>query len=332
MLTERPRSAQYSPPTSRHPAPQPSHVNHYSQPQPSYSPGTRPYALPNSYSTYRYPYGEEQLARQVHYLEGQVRSLADALHYTQQESAAARATSYNAFQSLIGVIASLDPEGRRTEERESLCFSSAPFACCSSSRSLLAVQAVAYAVSKLNRDLSPSTQQPNPFGYAAYSGSSWPTSNGAYFPTPRPSTGTSQFYYNRVPAVESYTRTSRPEARPDPVAPSHAHHHPDSAPYPPQPDVGRSHASPSNAEQATSYPSPRLSWGALNPPTASTAAQPSLPAAAAPTHDKMLGKTTSLPPLSALLNPAGGSPSFGNRRTFEAAEEDGEPAAKKQRQ
>lgn len=94
-------------------------MNHYTQPQPSYSPGTRPYPLPASYSTYRYPYGDDQLARQVHYLEGQVRSLADALHYTQQESAAARAMSYDALQSLIGVVASLDPDGRRAEERES---------------------------------------------------------------------------------------------------------------------------------------------------------------------------------------------------------------------
>ncbi|BGP24812.1 heat shock transcription factor [Rhodotorula toruloides] len=309
--TERPSSTQQSPPNSRHPAPHPSHVNHYSQPQPAYSPGTRPYPLPNSYSTYRYTYGDDQLARQVHYLEGQIRSLADALHFTQQESAAARATSYNALQSLIGVIASLDPEGRRTEE----------------------LQAVAYAVAKLNTDVSPSTQQPNPFGYASYAGSSWPPSNGTYpFSTPRPSTSASQFYYNRVPAVESYTRTSRPDSRPDPAAPAHPHHPAESAPYPPplQPDAGRAHAGPStSSEQATSYPSPRLSWGALNPPTSSSAHPP--PPAAGSANDKVLGKTTSLPPLSALLNPAGGPPSFGGRRAFDAAEES-EPAAKKQRQ
>ncbi|BGP08244.1 Flocculation suppression protein [Rhodotorula toruloides] len=311
---ERPASRQHSPPNSRHPAPHPSHMNHYTQPQPSYSPGTRPYPLPASYSTYRYPYGDDQLARQVHYLEGQVRSLADALHYTQQESAAARAMSYDALQSLIGVVASLDPDGRRAEE----------------------LQAVAYAVSKLNADVSPSTQNPNPFSYAS-SGSSWPPSNGTYpFPTPRPSTSASQFYYNRVPAVESYTRTSRPDSRPDPAAPTHPHHPAESAPYPPQPqpqpDAGRApHAA---TEQATSYPSPRMSWGALNPPTSSSSsAHPPPSTAAAPAHDKALGKTTSLPPLSALLNPAGGPPSFGGRRAFDApAEENGEPAAKKQRQ
>ncbi|GJN92530.1 hypothetical protein Rhopal_005560-T1 [Rhodotorula paludigena] len=139
---EYPASTRTSPPSyPRHAPPPPT----YSFPH-AYSPGTRAYPLPHTttYPSYRYSYTEEPLARQVHALEGQVRGLSEALYYSQQEFMSARTTSYGVLQTLLGVVASLDPEGRKKDE----------------------LQAASYALSKIAPDASPTQAYSNPFPFA----------------------------------------------------------------------------------------------------------------------------------------------------------------------
>ncbi|BGP42033.1 Flocculation suppression protein [Rhodotorula kratochvilovae] len=254
-------SGRASPPYPRQPLPPPQPAAY--APSHQYSPGTRAYGLPptTSYSGYRYSYSEEPLARQVHALEGQVRSLSDGLYYSQQEFVATRTVSYSVLQSMLSVMASLDPEGRKRDE----------------------IQAASAALAKLSPNASPHYPYPNPFAYS-FNPSGWPASHA--FPSPRPSTAqsASQFYYNRIPAAESYTRTSRSDSRTDPAAPAPR---PATQPAPfmgvgvfalfsstpydgtkhqppifPPPYASSRPQSAGAGSNSASYPSPRLSWGA----------------------------------------------------------------------
>ncbi|BGP50212.1 Flocculation suppression protein [Rhodotorula kratochvilovae] len=330
-------SGRASPPYPRQPPPPPQPAAY--APSHQYSPGTRAYGLPptTSYSGYRYSYSEEPLARQVHALEGQVRSLSDALYYSQQEFVATRTASYGVLQSMLSVVASLDPEGRKRDE----------------------IQAASAALAKLSPDASPHYPYPNPFAYS-FNPSGWPASHA--FPSPRPSTAqsASQFYYNRIPAAESYTRTSRSDSRTDPAAPAPrpatqpapsmgvgvfasssstpydgTKHQPPTLPPPHASSRPQSAGAGSNS---ASYPSPRLSWGAR--PDSRSGGGP--PGQFGTSNGQQGGDgkggraTTTLPPLSSLLNPAGGPApphSFGGeRRLFDAPDDADERAHKKQRQ
>ncbi|GAA6012214.1 hypothetical protein JCM10207_002763 [Rhodosporidiobolus poonsookiae] len=320
---------------SRHAAPHPPAPPSFaSTANPAYSPGTRAYHIPpaSSYPGLRHPYGDDALARQVHSLEAQVRSLGDALYHTQHELAAQRSSTFGIMHSLLSVVASMDSEGRRKDELE----------------------ACAFALSKLSPEASPTQFGYGPFVAPHYGGPGMPSWSSYPFPmgtlhSPRPSTSTSQqFYYNRVPAVESYTRASRPDVslpadgptRPPSrsadgayAPPSANHDHPSkaalshsaSAPLPPPSRPSSSQAAATHSH-AHSYPSPRLSWagGASGGPNAPGAAEASN------------GRTTTLPPLSSLLNPTGPPPPFGSStghgRTLEGVQEEDERARKKLRQ
>lgn len=116
----RPSLGLVSPTYARHPPPPPIQPTAYVPPH-QFSPGTRSYGLPppSLHSRYRHSYTEEPLARQVSVLEGQVRSLSDALHFSQQEFVAMRTTSYSVLQSVLGIVSNLDSEGRQRDEGES---------------------------------------------------------------------------------------------------------------------------------------------------------------------------------------------------------------------
>ncbi|GAA6048854.1 hypothetical protein JCM3770_003653 [Rhodotorula araucariae] len=325
-------SGPVSPPYPRQPPPPPPAA--FAPPY-QYSPGTRVYGLPptSSHSGYRYSYSEEPLARQVHALEGQVRSLGDALYYSQQEFAATRTASYSVMQSMLSVVASLDPEGRKRDE----------------------IQAAASALAKLSPDASPLYPYPNPFAYS-FNPSPWPSSHA--FPSPRPSTAqsASQFYHVRIPAAESYTRTTapapRPATQPTPSVSVQAfasgHASTSSTAYDAENQPGSILAAPHPSSRpqsagagstSASYPSPRLSWGVPRPDSRGFGGPPGQfgPASGQATGEGMgVRAQTTLPPLSSLLNPAGGPApphSFGSdRRLFDTAEEADERARKKQRQ
>ncbi|GAA5969560.1 hypothetical protein JCM11641_008159 [Rhodosporidiobolus odoratus] len=320
---------------------------------------------PNGRSSYLPPAGppppnpryaplEETLGRQVHTLEGQVRELAQALYHTQNEAAVFRSTSYGVMHSLLSLTASMDLEGRRKEE----------------------IEACSFALSKLGQDSVPQYCPQGNMAYPQYgnsTSSAWsafygPPANPFY--SPRPSTAAShQFYYNRVPAAESYARSSRPDLSTAPFPPSQPlgdsrppssaaisyatmtaapslSSHPTStsssfdassaakalpppAPGTALPPMGQ--PMPSTASIAASYPhgypSPRSSWpglgvagGAVGEPGGGGA-----------------GASTKLPPLSSLLNPSAGPPTFsrqtnGERRSLEGGMGEDERAKKKMRQ
>ncbi|GAA6031637.1 hypothetical protein JCM8097_006560 [Rhodosporidiobolus ruineniae] len=355
-----PQTNTRSPPHPRHAVPLPSGAA-YPPSNPAYSPGTRSYHLPPTapYPGMRYSHAtEDPYARQVYSLESQVRQLGEALYHTQHEFAVYRTSAYGVLHSMLGLVASMDPEGRRKEE----------------------VEACSFALAKLSPEASP-TQNPHstfpyppPYGahpsWSAYPFGAPPPSSLLH--SPRPSTSASQqFYYNRVPAVESYTRSSRPEPAP-PSSSSHPHHqHPaESRPssaahhaYPPSaptshgssssgtPSFDPSFSKPSQPAAAPSsnalpplarppssgppshpfastqqaYPSPRLSWAGGGPGAGAPGSRPGSRGG-----DAAGGKAgTTLPPLSSLLNPAG-PPVSAERRGAE--ETDDERARKKLRQ
>ncbi|GAA5899750.1 hypothetical protein JCM6882_005426 [Rhodosporidiobolus microsporus] len=353
-------SATHSPPLHSRAVPHPPGIAPYPPANPSYSPTTRAYPTlpPTSYPGLRYPASEDPLVRQIQALEGQVRGLGEALYATQHEAAVYRTNSYAVLHSLLGLVASMDPDGRRKEE----------------------VEACSFALAKLSPEASPSAQaHPPTFAYAPPYGYPPPGWSAAYpfgapptslLHSPRPSTSASQqFYYNRVPAVESYTRSSRGEPAP-------AAHHPAPAPPPAQrsrapsfsghvpgsvssgstssahpsatphtfdkpsapssstlPPIGRpsdAHSSfSSSGPLSGAYPSPRLSWAGAGPGPVSRPGSSGAEMGPGP------GKaSTTLPPLSSLLNPAGPPPSFSSsseRRTLDG-ELDDERARKKLRQ
>jgi len=361
----RPPSGHVSPTYARHPPPPPIQPTAYVVPH-QYSPGTRTYPLPPSSlpPNYRYPYAEEPLARQVSTLEGQVRSLSDALHFSQQEFVGMRNASHAVLQAMLGIVARLDPEGQHGEEGESAEAiegseperrADLPFP------PSLAVQAASAALAKLHPDTAPPQPYPNPFAYAT--GLAWPTSHS--FPSPRPSTAQSQFYYNRIPAAESYTRSSRSDSRQDPSAAAQLTSRPGTAA-----DIRSSIStlpSPRPPSSSAAYESTRPASSALGP--AQLAARPrsagpppsgSYSTWAAPRPDCHLGghgapasygsangagpetdvgkaaPMTTLPPLSSLLNPSSGPApphSFGeDERGIDAFDDADERARKKQRQ
>ncbi|GAA5859458.1 hypothetical protein JCM8547_006833 [Rhodosporidiobolus lusitaniae] len=369
---ERNEGGGHSPPPSFHrragqPAPTAAPLG-FPPSDPSYSPGTRAHPLhpTSSFASSRYAQPDDPVARQLFTLESQVQSLSEGLYRAQHEFAAYRSTSASVLQTLLGIVASLDPEGRRKEE----------------------IEACAFALSKLGPETSPQqfnhpafSSFPPAYGSAppwAYPFGGPPGTAGGVLQSPRPSTSNShQFYYNRVPAVESYTRGSRPEppshhhshqhtsgsssesrppssAVPPPYHYPPSHHHPPQhnghAPHPPSHENGTKpppppHPAPSAAAAAShssrppssgphavpssfshSYPSPRLSWaggGASRPDSA--------------TGERERKPTTTLPPLSSLLNPVGGGlPPFngGERRGLPdgMGESEEERARKKVRQ
>ncbi|GAA5837495.1 hypothetical protein JCM11251_002122 [Rhodosporidiobolus azoricus] len=329
-----------SPPHHPRPILPPAGIAPYPPSNPSYSPTTRIYPSlpPTSFSAVRYPSSEDPVARQIQALEGQVRGLGEALYATQHEAATYRSSSYSVLHSLLGLVASLDVDGRRKDE----------------------VEACSFALAKLSPEASPSVQaHPPPFAYIPPYGYPPPAWSAAYpfgappaslLHSPRPTSASQQFYYNRVPAVESYTRSSRgepgaasqPQQGPCPLgqrsrAPSFNRPHSSAGAVPTSsqtldrppsasalPPLGRSDGSSpfASGAQHGAYPSPRLSWagaGAHSRPGSASGGGPSK-------------SSTTLPPLSSLLNPSGSPPSFessGERRTLE---EENERARKKLRQ
>ncbi|GAA5899715.1 hypothetical protein JCM8208_004544 [Rhodotorula glutinis] len=336
----RPPSGRVSPTYARHPPPPPIQPTTYVVPH-QFSPGTRTYPLPPSSlsSGYRYPYTEEPLVRQVSTLEGQVRSLSDALHYSQQEFVGMRNASHAVLQTMLGIVARLDPDGQQSDE----------------------IQAASAALAKLHPDAAPPHSYPNPFAYAT--GLSWPTSHA--FPSPRPSTAQSQFYYNRIPAAESYTRSSRSDSRPDPAAVSQLASRPGTgadirssistlpSPRPPSSSAAYESTRPASSSLAPVQGSARprsagpppggsySAWAAARPECHLGHGAPSSYGTANGVVGEADGSkpptpTTTLPPLSSLLNPSSGPApphSFGeDERGIDAFDDADERARKKQRQ
>ncbi|POY73763.1 hypothetical protein BMF94_3301 [Rhodotorula taiwanensis] len=197
-----------------------------------YSPGTRPYPLPgsSSYSSYRHSLAEETTTRHVRALEHQVRVMGEVLHQEQHEHATTRATSYSVLQSLIEAVAGLDKDGRYHAELQAAHralhrFESAP----SPPSALLS----AFATQQHHSSISWPGASSSSNGYSMPNGYSVPA---GYSSSLRPGSA-SQFYYNRVPAVESYTRTARPDSRP--VMPSHSDLRPASSGSPFDPNNGQ---------------------------------------------------------------------------------------------
>ncbi|GAA5861103.1 hypothetical protein JCM3774_002191 [Rhodotorula dairenensis] len=184
------------PPTRQEPPPpQPAPPHFYSQAGPSrYSPANRPYPLPttDSNATHRRSLPEDPVLRQLETLEAQVRALGEVLHQEQVEHASTRATSYAVLQSLIEALSGLDREGRFHQE----------------------LQAAHRILSRFETGSAPTAYSGTFASHLGSALSNW-SGNGLNPAGPfssRPSTAT-QFYYNRVPAVESYTRTARPDSR-----------------------------------------------------------------------------------------------------------------------
>ncbi|GAA5986823.1 hypothetical protein JCM10908_000912 [Rhodotorula pacifica] len=294
----------------------PSHLaaqpQYYSHAGPSrYSPGTRPYPLPtsNAYPPSRYSFSEDPAQqRQLQTVESQVRVLSEVLHQEQLEHAATRSTCHSVLQSLIEALSGLDGEGRFHQE----------------------LQAARRALSRFDpTSMSPTSTYPFPLARQSISSaaSSW-HSNGGSGTAPysaRPSTAT-QFYYNRVPAVESYTRAARPGSDPRTamvslgdmrpassgsqldgsnmgrLSPPRFEHVPPGVKVEGKPD-GAETAPARQAYVVSAYPHS----GCLAPMTAGT---PTTSGSTAREADRVdvQGHQRSLPPFSSLLNPVDASP------------------------
>ncbi|GAA5870021.1 hypothetical protein JCM1840_003558 [Sporobolomyces johnsonii] len=293
----------YSRPSSAYPSHLPS------VPQSSPRSRSQPFPPPSSfYPAPRSAFGDDTLARQVQTLEGQVRSLSEALYQSQHEYIAWRTTSYSVLGMLLGIVADLDVNDQRKDEIET----------CSA------------MLAKLHPDVSPGPAAYGSFPYQPFGAQpTWPSqsfANSAPY-SPRPSTtGSAHLLYNRPPTAESYTRSSRPDHRasdlqPPPLSASHpssafrpsaATHEPPSAPSPATPHPHSASAAPLSSGMSApynqqSYPSPRLgNWSNAG------------------------GRPTSLPSLSSLLE---GVPANGERRTVDGGGTDGaeERARKKLR-
>lgn len=167
-------------------------------------------------------------------------------------------------------------------------------------------------MSRIETSTSPASTYPGASHLAAFP-SHWtdhgPNSAGHY-PT-RPATAT-QFYYNRVPAVESYARAAPPDARPSIV--SHAHLRPASSGS--QVDAidrrwapGIADTSPVAVDSAPLYKSHSVSAyphsGGLAPIGAPASNFPPIKREVERVDGQ--GPNRSLPPLSSLLNPVDSS-------------------------
>lgn len=252
-----------------------------------YSPATRLYPLlaENAYTSHRHSSGNESILRQLETLENQVRVLGEALNREQLEHASTRATSYSVMQTLVESLSGLDKEDRFHHE----------------------LQSARRALSRVETSTSPASTYPGSTHLAAFP-SHW-TEHGPNFASQystRPATAT-QFYYNRVPAAESYTRAAPPDARPSIV--SHADLRPASSGS--QVDAidrrlapGIADTSPVAVDSVPLYQSHSVSAY----PHASGLA----PITAPPIKREVervdgQGTNRSLPPLSSLLNPVDSS-------------------------
>ncbi|GAA6060233.1 hypothetical protein JCM10212_003473 [Sporobolomyces blumeae] len=318
-VKEEPAEASLSRSPSSFPRSQPSYPPPYQNPAPQRSPPSRNQPVPPQppfYGSARPPYADDGPSRQIAMLEGQLRSLGDALFHTQQEYMASRAATYTVLGMMLGVIADLDVSDKRKDEIEA----------CSS------------ALAKLHPDAAPA-----PHTYAApygpsYAGGAPATWHPHPFPpngqlSPRASTSVSGYnYYNRIPAAESYARSSRPESRAQEAGHS---------PLPPHPPSNfRASASTQESARPASPASAPAVGGGGGGGTASmsTGLASAYPPQAYPSprpswQSSNSSRTTSLPSLSSLLEgvPANG----GERRAAEnGAEADpaDERARKKIRQ
>ncbi|BGP18468.1 Flocculation suppression protein [Rhodosporidiobolus nylandii] len=305
-----------SPPSHvRNPALPPAPVPPYAPPPAVYSPGGQAYPMPPSsaFPAARYPPPDDPLARQIHTLEGQVRSLSEALCQTQHEAAVYRSTSYGVLHCLFSLAASLDTEGKRREE----------------------VEACSFALSKLTPEYPPNQIAHSTFPYPYHHGPAVPSWSSfvppGHVPSPRPSTSTAhQYYYNRVPAVESYARSSRPD--PAPLAPpAGKDSRPSSAAptYPPQ-TVSTSTSGSVSSSAASSFEAtskPFSSASSTLPPITRSGANSS--GAGGDNAGSM-----KLPPLSSLFTSSATPPGFGSgeRRAGDGATHEDERARKKMRQ
>ncbi|GAA5953835.1 hypothetical protein JCM21900_005487 [Sporobolomyces salmonicolor] len=285
----------------------------YPPSNPISSPRSRSQPFPSPSYFYQPPrsgLGDDTLPRQLQTLEGQVRSLSDALYQSQREYIAWRTASHSVLEMLLGIVADMDTTDQRKDEIES----------CSA------------MLAKLHPDLSAIAAAHGSLPYQFPGAqSTWPShSFTGYAPySPRPSTtGSVNIPYSRAPTAESYTRSSRSDFRaPDPQPPPFSASHPSfafrssattqdplSVPPPAPLRLASASAPPLSsgmpaAYNKQSYPSPMLgSW----------------PSSAQ-------GRPTTLPSLSSLLE---GVPANGDRRTLEEGGVDSaeERARKKLRQ
>lgn len=184
--------------------------------------------------------------------------------------------------------------------------------CADRPRRASAVQSARRALSRIETSTSPASTHPGASHLAALP-SHWadhgPNSAGHY-PT-RPATAT-QFYYNRVPAVESYARAAPPDARPSIVSPANLR----PASSGSQVDAidrrfapGLADRSPVAVESVPLYKPHSVSAnphsGGLAPITAPAANFPPIKRELERVEGQ--GPNRSLPPLSSLLNPVDSS-------------------------
>lgn len=109
-------------PLRRSPPTLPTPISSYPHPNPHVSPRNAPYPLPPAAYPPSFPprpqTADEGLSRQMAGLEAQVRSLGDALHYSQQENHASRLAIYSVIRLLVGVVEGMDSSDARKEDCE----------------------------------------------------------------------------------------------------------------------------------------------------------------------------------------------------------------------
>ncbi|GAA5975463.1 hypothetical protein JCM5350_006487 [Sporobolomyces pararoseus] len=277
------------------------HPHHPSSAHPSPRSSMYPLGPPPFYSQARPPPPpEDSSARQIVALESQIRSLGEALFHTQQDYMASRAASYSVLGMLLGIVADLDVGESRKEQIES----------CSA------------ALSKLHPDVHIQPGFPPPQLPPPSSNSNYPS-----YPLPQPHPNPQSLashqvshyhHYNKIPPVESYTRSSRPDS-----ALSREGLPNNSQPSANPPPSFRPPSNPQSLARPSSPNRPSTSGSSSAQPTASglAAQQPS-------NYPNWQGantnsnRPTSLPSLSSLLE---GVPANGERRGGEGEERESEP-------
>lgn len=275
-----PYSHPLPPPTGSyyHPHPPPLHSHH--------SPRSTMYPLAPSpfYTNSRTPLpSEDTTARQVLSLEAQVRALGEALLHTQQDYMASRAASYSILGMLLGIVADLDVGETRKDQVES----------CS------------IALSKLHPDaqVSPSIPSVLTTLNTSYLSHPPPLVSGQAHSSGHPHQTMNYQHYTKIPPVESYTRSSRPDS-----AISHDA----------QPVGAASTNLPHSFRPPSNPPSMIRPSSPVRPSTSgSSSAQPTASGLAAqhPSWGNVTltsNRPTSLPSLSSLLE---GVPANGDRRS-----------------
>ncbi|GAA5965123.1 hypothetical protein JCM3765_004866 [Sporobolomyces pararoseus] len=277
-----------------YPPPIPPPPGSYYHPHPSSahpSPRSSMYPLgpPPFYSQARPPPPpEDSSARQIVALESQVRSFGEALFHTQQDYMASRAASYSVLGMLLGIVADMDVGESRKEQIE-LCSA---------------------ALSKLHPDVHMQSSFPPQLPT--------PSSNLNYpsYPLPPPPPNNQSLashqisnyhHYNKIPPVESYTRSSRPDS-----ALSREGHPNNSQPSTNLPPSFRPPSNPQSLVRPNSPNRPSTSGSSNTQPTPSGLAgqQPSN-YSNWPSANPNSSRPTSLPSLSSLLE---GVPANGERR------------------